>query len=337
MSIMSIEYHEGNPTNDSNRDIDIGDEEDQYPTSITRTVSSPQAGQRLDRYIAAKVEELSRSSVANLMKDSQVTVNGLPCKPSQSVRDGDVVIVHIPPPQPSHLVAENIPLTVVYEDEDVVVVEKEAGMVVHPAPGHATGTLVHALLYHYPDMHIGHDVRPGIVHRLDQDTSGLLVVARNDRAMRILSEQQKARTMHKGYLALVEGRVKQEEGTIDAPIGRHHADRKRQAITAGGREARTHYRVAEELGEYTLLEVRLETGRTHQIRVHCTSIHHPVLADTVYGPRKPRATFGLKRQFLHAYQLGFCLPSDGSWQMFTSPLPPDLAQALAKVRAKAQR
>jgi 23S rRNA pseudouridine1911/1915/1917 synthase len=281
------------------------------------------------------VDSLSRSAVQQRIEAGDIRVNGAAARAAQTVRAGDHVTVVIPPPQPSEvLVPEELPLTVVYEDAAVVVVDKPAGMVVHPAPGHARGTLVNALLARYPDMHVGGTLRPGIVHRLDQDTSGLLVVARTDEAMRYLVAQQKARTMHKAYLALVEGRMREREGVIEAPIGRHPTDRKRQAVVANGREARTRYRVLEALGDYTLLEAVLDTGRTHQIRVHVASRQRPLLADPLYGPRKPRATFGLRRQFLHAYRLGFALPTDGTWREFASPLPDDLAGALARVRAR---
>jgi 23S rRNA pseudouridine1911/1915/1917 synthase len=209
-------------------------------------------------------------------------------------------------------------------------------MVVHPAPGHSGGTLVNALLARYPDMQVGSDLRPGIIHRLDRDTSGLMVVVRNDRARRLLNEQQQARTMRKAYLAVVEGCFKQPEGVIDAPLGRHPTDRKRQAVIAGGRAARTHYRVLEALGDYTLIEALLETGRTHQIRVHFAHKNRPLLGDPLYGLRRPRSTWGLRRQFLHSHELGFVLPASGAWRMFNSPLPEDLAAALRKLRAAAR-
>jgi 23S rRNA pseudouridine1911/1915/1917 synthase len=283
--------------------------------------------------VAEELPELSRSYARQLIEHGHIRLNNEPVKPGRSLRPGDVVTVYCPPPEPTDLVPEAIPLAVVYEDSEVVVIDKPPGMVVHPAPGHPRGTLVHALLARYPDMVVSGDLRPGIVHRLDQDTSGLIVVARTSTAMQVLGQQQRARTMHKAYLAVVEGRVKEPDGVIDAPIGRHPSDRKRQAIVSHGRMARTHYRVLEELGAYTLVEAVLETGRTHQIRVHFASRHHPVLADPLYGPRKPRARFGLRRQFLHAYHLGFSLPSDGSWRDFRSPLPDDLATALHKLRA----
>lgn len=296
-------------------------------------VAPEQSGQRLDRYVTDAVTNLTRSHVQQLIGAGNVLVNQqAAAKAGQTVRTGDQVTVRCPPPQPLNLVPEAIPLTIVYEDADVAVIEKEAGMVVHPAPGHASGTLVHALLARYPDMQIKGDIRPGIVHRLDQDTSGLLVVARNDRAMEALTRQQKARQMSKAYLVVVEGRFKQEEGTIDAPIDRHPTDRLRQAVVAGGRAARSHYRVLEELGAYSLLEVRLETGRTHQIRVHCAHINRPVLGDPLYGRRKARPPGGLQRQFLHACRLGFALPASGEWREFCSPLPPDLAHTLDLLR-----
>jgi 23S rRNA pseudouridine1911/1915/1917 synthase len=234
-------------------------------------------------------------------------------------------------------VAQDLPLNIVYEDDDVVVIDKSSGMVVHPAPGHPDGTLVNALLARYPDIAVGSDIRPGIVHRLDRDTSGLLVVARNERALRHLQAQQQARTMTKVYMAVVEGRFKEPSGEIDAPIGRHQTDRTRMAVVADGRPARTHWRVLEPLGEYTLIEARLETGRTHQIRVHFAYKSRPLLGDPLYGPRKPHTTFGLDRQFLHAYQLGFVLPSSGESVNFNSPLAEDLRVVLEKLRARAKQ
>lgn len=292
-------------------------------------------GQRLDRFAAAKVPDLSRSYARQLIEDAHIRLNDRDARPSAQLHVGDVVTIYRPIPQPTDLVAQDIPLEVVYEDADVVVIDKPAGMVVHPAPGHLDGTLVNALLARYPDITVGSDLRPGIVHRLDRDTSGLLVVARNDQSRHHLQAQQQARTMAKAYLVVVEGRFKEPEGLIDAPIARHPTDRMRQAIVAGGREARTRWRVIEDLGEYTLIEARLETGRTHQIRVHFAYKSRPVVGDPLYGPRKPRATFGLTRQFLHAYRLGFALPSTNSWAEFESPLPSDLLAALDKLRARA--
>jgi 23S rRNA pseudouridine1911/1915/1917 synthase len=300
-------------------------------------VEQDEDGMRLDRYTAVKVPDLSRSYARQLIEDAHILLNGRDARPSALVHTGDVVTVKRPVAQPTDLIPEEIPLTIVYEDADVVVVDKPAGMVVHPAPGHLSGTLVNALLARYPDITVSGDLRPGIVHRIDRDTSGLLVVARNDRALHHLQAQQQARTMMKVYLAVVEGRFKEPEGVIDAPIGRHSVDRKRMAIIADGRSARTHWRVIEDLGDYTMIEARLETGRTHQIRVHFSYKSRSLVGDPLYGPRKPRTTFGLTRQFLHAHRLGFVLPSTQDWIEFESPLPPDLAEALEKLRARVIR
>jgi len=298
-------------------------------------VASVHNGLRLDRYAADQVVDLSRSYARQLIEDAHIRLNGVDARPSSLVHTGDIVTVRRPVAQPTDLVAQDIPLNIVYEDADVVVIDKPAGMVVHPAPGHLSGTLVNALLARYPDITVGGDLRPGIVHRIDRDTSGLLAVARNDAARHHLQVQQQARTMRKAYLAVVEGRFKEPEGLIDAPIARHPTDRKRMAIVADGRAARTHWRVCEDLGNYTLIEARLETGRTHQIRVHFAHKSRPVLGDALYGPRKPRATFGLSRQFLHAHRLGFKLPATGAWAEFEAPLPPDLQAALEKLRVAA--
>lgn len=294
------------------------------------------AGERIDRYVSQVVETLSRSYARQLIEDGHIQINQCGVRPSQPVKPGDVITIQRPLPQPTDIIPEAIPLTIVYEDADVAVVEKPAGMVVHPSPGHTSGTLVNALLARYPDLHIGNDIRPGIVHRLDQDTSGLLVIARHNEAMRLLKAQQKDRAMHKAYLAVVEGHFSEMVGVIQAPIGRHPTDRKRQAVVPHGRDARTHYRVVEELGNYTLVEAVLETGRTHQIRVHFAHKQRPLLGDPLYGQRRRRATFGLQRQFLHAYKLGFTLPSSGTWCEFQSLLPDDLTAALRSLRLAAR-
>ncbi|HEX5688866.1 MAG TPA: RluA family pseudouridine synthase [Roseiflexaceae bacterium] len=296
-------------------------------------VSAEHDGARLDKFVADMVADLSRTYARQLIEDAHILLNGRDARPSAPVHSDDLVTVRRPVSQPTDLVAEDIPLDVIYEDDDVVVVDKPAGMVVHPAPGHLSGTLVNALLARYPDITVSGDLRPGIVHRLDRDTSGLLVVARNDAARHRIQAQQQARTMLKVYLAVVEGRFKEPEGVIDAPIARHPTDRTRMAIVPDGRTARTHWRLREDLGEYSLIEARLETGRTHQIRVHFSYKSRPVLGDPLYGPRKPRATFGLARQFLHAHRLGFILPRSGEWAEFESPLPADLQTALDKLRA----
>lgn len=315
--------------------LQLAHEDDDPPPHerLQLVVDAVAAGARLDRFAADHAPDLSRSYARQLIEDAQIRLNGHDARPSALVRSGDVVTIERPLAKPTDLVAQAIPLDVRYEDDDVVVVCKPPGMVVHPAPGHPDGTLVNALLARYPDLAIGGDVRPGIVHRIDRDTSGLLVIARNDRTLHLLQAQQQARTMTKEYLAVVEGRFKESTGVIDAPIARHPSDRMRMAVVANGRPARTRWAVREELGEYTFLDVQLETGRTHQIRVHFAHKNRPVLGDPLYGPRKPRQLFGLTRQFLHAARLGFELPS-GTPVEFVAELPQDLAAALAKLRAR---
>src|SRR5262245_11619362 len=280
------------------------------------------------------VTDLSRSYARQLIDDAHILLNGRDTRPSAQVRVDDVVTIRRPVSQPTDLIAGQIPLSVVYEDADVVVVDKPAGMVVHPGPGHLSGTLVNALLARYPDITVSGDLRPGIVHRLDRDTSGLLVVARNDAARHHIQAQQQARMMRKVYLAVVEGRFKEPEGLIDAPIARHPTDRTRMAIVADGRTARTHWRGRGDPGEYTPVDAARQAACTHQTRGHFASQRRPVLGDPPYGPRKPRATFGLERQFLHAHRLGFTLPTTTEWAEFESPLPPDLQVVLEKLRRK---
>jgi 23S rRNA pseudouridine1911/1915/1917 synthase len=242
------------------------------------------------------------------------------------------VRVEIPPPMPSALEPEPIPLAIVHEDAAVLVIDKPAGLAMHPGAGRATGTLVHAVLAHCPDLPgIGGQARPGIVHRLDKDTSGLLVVAKTEAALRALQAQIQSRQVQREYLALVWGRVVREEGTIDAPIGRDPRHRTRMAVVPAGRRAVTTYRVAERLDGATLLALRLDTGRTHQIRVHCVAMGHPVVGDPTYG-RRPNP-WGLRRQALHAHRLAFIHPTRGTALSFSSPLPSDIAAALARLRA----
>jgi len=288
-------------------------------------VASP--GERLDKYIAAQCQ-ISRSYAQKLIDDGQVAVNGHAAKASQKLNTGDNIVVSIPPPSPISLAPEDIPLKVVYEDKDLIVVDKPAGLLVHPAAGQHTGTLVNAILARCPDLgEINGSVRPGIVHRLDKDTSGVMMVAKNDAAQRSLSRQIKLRSIKKGYLALVLGHLTPERGAIDAPIGRHHKDRKRMAVVSGGREARTEYKVIKYFDDYTLVEAMPETGRTHQIRVHFAAIGHPIFGDHVYGKRSPL----LGRQFLHAHRLGFKLPSSGESVEFRAELPPDLEEVLKQL------
>lgn len=288
-------------------------------------------GERLDKALAAALPDLSRSQIQRLIKGAYVTVEGRVAKPSTRLEPGDRVIVRLPPPQPTALVAEAIPLDIVYEDADILVVNKPAGMVVHPAHGHASGTLVNAVLAHCPELEgVGGEQRPGIVHRLDKDTSGLIVIAKNDRAHRELQRQFKAREVAKAYLALVEGRVSPQRGIIEAPIGRDPVHRQRMAVVRNGREAVTRYMVLETFPEYTLVEVEPVTGRTHQIRLHLAFIGHPVVGDRVYGRRKQR--LNLNRHFLHAHRLTLTLPGTGERRTFIAPLPPELEAVLAELR-----
>ncbi len=289
------------------------------------TVVNP--GDRLDKYIAEQCQ-ISRSYAQKLINDGQVAVNGRAAKVSQKLNAGDRIVASIPPPSPISLAPEDIPLKVVYEDKDLIVVDKPAGLLVHPAAGQHTGTLVNAILARCPDLgEINGSVRPGIVHRLDKDTSGLMMVAKNDAAQRSLSRQIKLRSIKKGYLALVLGHLTPEHGAIDAPIGRHPKDRKRMAVVSGGREARTEYKVIRYFADYTLVEAMPETGRTHQIRVHFAAIGHPLFGDHIYGKRSPL----LGRQFLHAHRLGFKLPSSGEFVEFRAGLPPDLEEVLKQL------
>jgi 23S rRNA pseudouridine1911/1915/1917 synthase len=290
-------------------------------------------GERVDAFLARAVPDLSRAHAQRLIAEGMVRVNGGAAKPSLRLAAGDQVEVEMPAPVPIDLAPESIPLRVVFEDADVIVIDKPAGLTVHPAPGHPNGTLVNALLAHCTDLAgIEGSLRPGIVHRLDKDTSGLLMVAKNDRAQLALSDQIAHRQVLKAYLVMVAGHPR-KAGVIDAPIGRHPAQRRRMAIVAEGRPARTHYRVVAEVGENALAVAVLETGRTHQVRVHFAGIGHPVLGDAVYGRRWD----GLERQFLHAWRLAFAHPRTGAHIELEAPLPPDLHGALsAAVRAGGQ-
>jgi len=295
---------------------------------VQHRLSPSQPGARLDRFIVEQVPDISRTQAQRLIEDGFVTVNGSMEKAGHKLRAGDSVLVRVPPPVPSHLAAEDIPVPILYEDEDVLVVDKPAGLTVHPAPGHPGGTLVNAVLGHLKDI-AAEDGRPGIVHRLDRDTSGVMVIARNQKAHADLADQFKRHTVTKVYLALVEGRLVPEQGIIEAHIGRDSGDRKKMAVSveSRGRAARTQYRVMRYADGYTLLEVRPETGRTHQIRVHLAAIGYAVVGDATYGVKSQ----AVARQFLHAHRLGFRLPSSGEYREFTSPLPGDLTQALKQI------
>lgn len=286
---------------------------------------------RLDSYLAQHLEQLTRSRLHSLINEGHVLLNGGAAKPAQQVRAGDAIAVTMPPPRPIGLSAEPIPVPVVFEDDDVVVVDKPAGLAVHPGPGHPDGTLVNALLALCPGIQgVGGALRPGIVHRLDKDTSGLMVVAKNDAAHHGLSDSLKTRRVVKGYLGLAAGSLPQSEGVIDLPIARHPRNRKKMAVVEGGKPARTRYRVTEELPGVTLLELDLETGRTHQIRVHLAHLGNPLIGDAVYG----RAEASPGRQFLHASRLGFEHPATGAFMEFHSGLPDGLAESLARYRGE---
>ncbi len=283
-----------------------------------------EAGGRLDTYVAGALPGISRTYAQRLIAEGLITVNGQAVRASRKLAAGDTVMVTIPPPEPCGLAAEDIPLDIIYQDKDLLVVDKPAGLAVHPAPGNPCHTLVNALLFRFPELAGEDALRPGIVHRLDKDTSGLIIVARNRAAHNRLAAQFKSRSVTKAYLALASGRILPEKGVIDAPIGRDPRRRQRMAVVGGGRPARTEYSVIKYIGNYTLVEARPKTGRTHQIRVHLASIGHPVVGDATYGVKSPFVT----RQFLHACRLGFRLPSDDRYVEFESPLPPDLQQAL---------
>lgn len=283
---------------------------------------------RIDKQLGHHFKQFSRSQIQRWIEDGHVKVNDQPVKPKYKLAVGDVVTIEPEKPRKIDLVPENIPLDIVYEDDDVIVVNKPQGMVVHPAPGHPDHTLVNALLYHSPLSTINGEFRPGIVHRIDKDTSGLLMVAKNDMAHRSLAAQLKAKTNEREYVALVHGVIKEDQGTIDAPLGRSPKDRKKQAVVADGRHAVTRFKVLKRYQHYTLVSCRLETGRTHQIRVHMKYIGHPLAGDPFYGPRKTLPGNG---QYLHARLLGFKHPRTGKQLTFTAPLPSYFQKMLDKL------
>ena len=295
-------------------------------------LTAEESGQRLDKYLAGEMTNLSRSRIKELVQAGEVLVNGKKSKVSYKVQKGDLIQVTVLPLEPLKLEAENIPLDIVYEDEDIIVVNKPQGMVVHPAAGHPSHTLVNALLYHTRDLADSPEgFRPGIVHRIDKDTSGLLMVAKNAAARESLEKQLAAKSNKRQYLAIVHGNFAEEEGTIDAPIGRNPKDRKQMAVVEKGKSAVTHFKVLEQYQGYSLVECQLETGRTHQIRVHMAYIGHPLAGDPLYGPRKTLPGHG---QFLHAKTLGFEQPSTGEWLEFSVQPPEIFQQTVADLRKK---
>ena len=288
-----------------------------------------ESGIRLDKTLA-DLTELSRSQANEAIKNGNILVNGKAVKAKYSVKEGDLVTYDLPEPEVLEYEAEDIPLDIVYEDDDVAVVNKPQGMVVHPSVGHTSGTLVNALMYHIHDLSsINGVVRPGIVHRIDKDTSGLLMIAKNDRSHQALAEELKDKKSLRKYLAIVHGNISNDRGVIEAPIGRSEKDRKKQAVTAKGKPAVTHFKVLERFGNYTLVELTLETGRTHQIRVHMAYIGHPVAGDPLYGPRKTLKGNG---QFLHAQTLGFTHPTTGESLRFSVEPPAIFQETLENLR-----
>ncbi|EGM53161.1 ribosomal large subunit pseudouridine synthase D [Ligilactobacillus ruminis SPM0211] len=294
---------------------------------MKETVVEMQNG-RLDKVCSEIFSDYSRSQIKQLLDGGNITVNGKTEKAKYKVKSGDVIRLEEPETKTLELRPENIPLDIVYEDDDVIVINKPQGMVVHPAPGHDEHTLVNALLYHCPLSTINGTFRPGIVHRIDKDTSGLLMVAKNDKAHRSLAKQLKDKTNIREYVALVHGRIAEDEGTINAPIGRSLKDRKKQAVVKDGRNAVTHFEVLKRYRDYTLVKCILETGRTHQIRVHMKYIGHPLVGDPLYGPKK---TIKGNGQFLHAGKLGFVHPTTGKLLIFEAPLPKIFQECLEKL------
>jgi 23S rRNA pseudouridine1911/1915/1917 synthase len=299
---------------------------------VNLSLTADKTGERADQFLARSVEGLTRSAAQRLLEEGRLTKEGKPLRKNDKLTQGDLLSLELPEPEPVDAQPEDIPLDVIYEDSDVIVVNKPVGMVVHPAPGHANGTLVNALLYHCGDSlsGIGGEIRPGIVHRIDRDTSGLIIVAKNDAAHLSLAEQLQDHSLYREYETIVIGNLKEESGTIDAPIGRHTRDRKKMAIDRqNGRRAVTHWSVLARYPGYTHLQCRLETGRTHQIRVHLASVGHPVLGDLVYGSKKPYS--GLVGQCLHARRLSFCHPRTGQQMTVSCPLPDYFLAVLKKI------
>jgi len=314
------------------------------PNRFAFTVTETEQGMRLDVVLSRHVQDCSRSWAADLIQRGSVQVNQCPSKPAYRVRPGDRIAGQLPVPEQVDITPEPIDLKILFEDSSLLVINKPSGLVVHPAPGHPRGTLVNALLHHCTDLAaFSGEIRPGIVHRLDKDTSGVLVIAKTPATHEHLAQQFKARSVRKTYLAIVRGDVKSSEGEIRLPIGRHPTARKKMStMAARARSAETHYRVRERLAGATLLELDLKTGRTHQIRVHCAALQHPVLGDAVYGGRHYAAVSSpsgatmspvqVKRQMLHAWRLGFSHPADGRWRLFEADLPDDMQMALNRLR-----
>ena len=302
--------------------------------NLTLQANKEDAGTRVDAWLAARVEGLTRSAAARLLEEGRVTCGGKALAKNYKLTGAETLEVDLPEPEPVDVAPQDIPLDVVYEDGDVIVVNKPKGLVVHPAPGHPDGTLVNALLYHCGDSlsGIGGELRPGIVHRIDRDTSGLIIAAKNDFAHQRLSAQLQDHTLARIYHCIMVGNLREDDGTVDAPIGRHPVDRKKMAVVANGRPAVTHWRVLERFQGFCYVECRLETGRTHQIRVHMAHIGHPILGDTVYGNKKP--VLGLQGQCLHAVGLRFLHPRTGEAVELHCELPEEFQTQLRKLEAR---
>ncbi len=313
--------------NDNYRIVEIEDENDDNEILIESDINN----ERIDVYVSSKLEDMSRSSVQKLISDGNITVNNKIVKSNYKVKLNDSIIILLPEPEILDIDAENIPIDIVYEDDDLAVVNKAQGMVVHPAPGHYSGTLVNGLMYHLKNLSsINGVMRPGIVHRLDMNTSGLMLVAKNDKSHNFLAKCLKEHSINRIYYALVEGNIKEDSGTIDAPLGRSEKDRKKRAVTyKNGKEAVTNFWVLERYGQYTLLKLKLETGRTHQIRVHLKHIRHPVVGDEIYGSKTNK--FGLNGQLLHSKTVGFVHPTTMEYMEFESELPDYFQRVIKKI------
>lgn len=301
---------------------------------LSWTIEAEQAGERIDRFLQAGNPDMSRAKIQKLIQDGFVTVNHSVVKSNYKLRNRDVIEFTIPEPTEVNIEAEDIALDILYEDSDMIIINKARGMVVHPAPGNYTGTLVNALLYHCDDLSgINGELRPGIVHRLDKDTSGVMVAAKNDISHQSLAIQIGEKTATRTYLTIVHGNMREDTGTVNAPIGRHPTDRKQMAVVEkNSKHAVTHFRVLERFGQYTFLECKLETGRTHQIRVHMAYIGHPVVADPKYN--RSKVPFAIKGQALHSAELRLKHPASGEEMVFTAPMPTDMEKILHKLRSQ---
>lgn len=298
-------------------------------------VEEGEGGIRVDRYLSEQLPDLSRSYLQKMIKEGRVLSNGKSVKASEKTTEGQTLELEVPDPVEPEILPEDLNLSILYEDADVILINKPKGMVVHPSAGHYTGTIVNGLMYHCKEELSGINgvLRPGIVHRIDMDTTGVIIACKNDKAHSAIAEQLKEHSITRRYRAIVCGNLKEDTGTVDAPLGRHPVDRKRMAVVQrGGKEAVTHYKVLERFGNYTYIECQLETGRTHQIRVHMASIGHPLLGDEIYG--RAKSPFKLQGQTLHAMVLGFVHPSTGAYMEFEAPLPEYFERVLENLRKK---